>query len=198
MRKILTLILALIASPALAADYEISASSYATIQSGLFAIGFAVGPNAVSSVPNATALDGKGDQYSLSCYGAKYLPTAFTPSTYGPYVTSTGALTLAFATAPGLAAGANVTISGFTGADASLNGQWVVASSLNGGKSLGVTTVSGLGTLSFTGQSATMTSLIVQNGSYCIFRWLGPNAVPTINGVTLIPIPANSPVVWMP
>lgn len=128
MKKI-ALILALIASPALATDYEVSASSYALIQSGLFAKGFAVGPNALSSVPKATSRDGSGDQYSICCYGTKYLPTGATTTNEN---------------------GISVPV------------------------------------------------MAAQTGSFCIFRWLGPNAVPTIPGVTLIPIPANSPVVWLP
>jgi hypothetical protein len=192
MRKLI-LALAFISSPALATDYEISASSVAALQLALFQAGFTVGSNAVNANTEVTTTDGKGDTASLHCYWNKYLPTAFTPSTYGPYITSTGTLTLAFATVPGATVGTQVTLTGFTGGNASLNGTWPVASSLNGGKSLGITTKSGLGTLTLTGSTATMTYNVLQAGAFCIFRYIGPNDPPTLSGVTLIPLPANSP-----
>ena len=190
--KRLAFIFCLFATPALATDYEISASSLATLQLALFTMGFTVGPNAVSANTEVTTFDGLGDTSTIHCYGSKFVPTPFTPTTYGPYVTATGNLTLAFASAPGATVGTIVTLSGFTGANIGLNGTWPVASSLNGGLTLGITTKSGLGTLTLTGSAATLTYGVQQAGSFCIWRWTGPNPAPTISGVTVTPIPANT------
>ena len=195
MRALILALALLLATPACATDYELTAATYAIIQTGLFAAGMSVGPNAAASVPWSTHYIG-ADRMAIYCYGTKYVPAPFVPTTYGPYVTGTGNLTLAFSPAPGATVGTRVTLAGFTGADAPLNGVWPVASSINGGLTLGVTTPSGLGALSFTAQTATLTYPVAQSGSYCILRWEGPDAVPAISGVTVVPLPANTNAVF--
>ena len=111
MLKTLAIVLALLSTPAAATDYELTAATYAIIQTGLFAAGMSVGPNAVASHPWSTHYIG-ADRMAIYCYGTKYI------------------------------------------------------------------------------------SGVPQSGSYCILRWEGPDAVPAISGVTVVPLPANTNAVF--
>jgi hypothetical protein len=71
MTRALAIILALFASPALATDYELHATSQALMMAGLYSIGMAVGPNALSAIPRSTTVTKAGDIFAVSCYGTK-------------------------------------------------------------------------------------------------------------------------------
>jgi hypothetical protein len=107
----------------------------------------------VACSPTLVDLDGASiaQQVSWDFYGQQLVPyiaayAAATPSAYA-YTSSTGVLALTFATAPGPVATDVVQLTGFTGAQAVLNGSWVVASTASGGTILNLTTVAGLGAI---------------------------------------------------
>lgn len=85
------------------------------------------------------------NQQRITLYSPAYAQQ--TPSAYTSYTSATGALVLAFTTATGLVVGQYATLAGFTGANASLNGDWAVTASTGGGTSVTFQTVAGLGSL---------------------------------------------------
>jgi hypothetical protein len=81
----------------------------------------------------------------LTLYSPAYAQQ--TPSAYTSYTSATGLLVLAFTTATGLVVGEYATLAGFTGANAALNGTWIVTASSGGGTSVTFQAPAGLGTL---------------------------------------------------
>jgi len=109
----------------------------------------------VAAVPTLLDLDGGliTQQVSWDFTNQQLIPYvpaygAATPTAYA-YTSSTGALALTFAAAPGPIVGDVVTLTGFTGANVALNGAWPVTAL--SGDVLTVSAIAGLGALTPTG-----------------------------------------------